>query len=147
MMDFLSQFRPLLLLALSLATACSSVETKKQLLSSSLSSGDFATVYLYRAHDSPGGAVGIDIKDNGLEIGTLRDGTYFVYHAHPGDHLFIATTDTTSAQSLRLQPGATYYVEARVVRSQDLFQPSLTVVFDLQGQAAIQNLDRLRYHE
>jgi hypothetical protein len=32
-------------------------------------------------------------------------------------------------------------------RKQETFQPSLSVVFDLQGQAAIQNLKRLPYHE
>jgi hypothetical protein len=106
-----------------------------------------ATVYFYRLQNSPGGAVGVDITDNGIDIGNLQDGTYFVYHANPGQHSFTATTDTTSTQNLRLQSGATYYVQASVVPRQHLFQPSLSVVFDLQGQAAVQNLKRLPYHE
>jgi hypothetical protein len=39
------------------------------------------------------------------------------------------------------------YIKAGVLPSKHLFQPSLSVVFDLQGQAAIQNLRRLHYHE
>ena len=91
--------------------------------------------------------MGVDITDNGIDIGTLQNGTYFVYHANPGQHSFTATTDTASTQNFRLQSGATYYIKASVVPSQHLFQPSLGVVFDLQGQAAIQNLKRLHYHE
>ena len=113
----------------------------------SASGPNVATVYLYRTHDSPGGAVGVDIKDNGIDIGTLQDGTYFIYHANPGQHVLVATTDTTSTQNLNLMAGATYYVKASVVSSQHLFHPSLGVVFDLQGHAAIQNLNRLYYHE
>ena len=85
--------------------------------------------------------------DNGIDIGTLQDGTYFVYHANPGQHILAATTDTTSTQNLKFQAGATYYIKAGVLFSQHLFQPSLSVVFDLQGQAAVQNLRGLHYHE
>jgi hypothetical protein len=146
-MNLLNQFRPLTLFVLILTTACSSVQTGQQPPSGSASGPNLATVYLYRTRDSPGGAVGVDIKDNGIDIGTLQDGTYFIYHANPGQHVFTATTDTTSTQNLNLQAGATYYVKARVVSSQHLAHPSLSVVFDLQGQAAIQNLNRLYYHE
>jgi Protein of unknown function (DUF2846) len=145
MMNLLGRFKPLTLSTLVLITACSTVQTGQQ--QSSVSAANVATVYLYRTHASPGGAVGVDIKDNGIDLGTLQDGTYFIYHANPGQHVFTATTDTTSTQNIKLQSGATYYVQARVVRRQDLFRPSLVVVFDLQGQAAVQNLKRLYYHE
>ena len=146
-MTLLRQFWLLILLTLILTTACNPALTNQQLRTSSLSGGSFPAVYLYRDHDSSGGAVGVDIKDNGLDIGTLWDGTYFVYHANPGEHSFTATADATSTQNLKLQPAATYYVEVQVIRSQDIFQPTLSVVFDLQGQAAVQNLNRLHYRE
>jgi hypothetical protein len=146
-MNLLSQFRPLTLFVLILSAACNSVQTGGQPSSVSASGPNFATVYLYRTHDSPGGAVGVDIKDNGIDIGTLQDGTYFIYHANPGQHVFTAITDTTSTQNLKLQAGGTYYVQAQVVSSQHLFHPSLSIVFDLQGQAAIRNLERLNYQE
>jgi hypothetical protein len=147
MMNLLSPFRPLTLFVLVLTTACSSVQTGSQPSKASVSGPNLATVYLYRTHDSPGGAVAVDVKDNGIDIGTLQDGTYFIYHANPGQHVFTATTDTTSTQNLKLQAGATYYFKASVVSKQHLFHPALTVVFDLQGQAAIQNLQRLNYQE
>lgn len=147
MVNLLGKLSPLTLVLLVLITACSSVQTGRQSSSVSAPSPKMATVYFYRPQNSPGGAVGIDITDNGIDIGNLQDGTYFVYHANPGQHSFTATTDTTSSQNFRLQSGATYYIKASVVPRQHLFEPSLGVVFDLQGQAAIQNLKRLPYHE
>jgi hypothetical protein len=130
-----------------LINACSSVQTGQQSSAVSGPSPNLATVYFYRPHSSPGAVVGVDIKDNGIDIGTLQDGTYFVYHTSPGQHALTATTDTASTQNFKLQAGAVYYMEAGVVPRQHLFQPSLSVAFDLQGQSAIQNLKRLRYYE
>jgi hypothetical protein len=140
-------YKSLPVFLLLLMSACTSVQMGRQSSSASGPGPNLATVYFYRVHSSPGAGVGVDIKDNGIDIGTLQDGTYFVYHANPGQHAFTVTTDTTSAQNIKLQAGATYYVKASVVPRQHLFQPSLSVVFDLQGQAAIQNLKRLAYHE
>jgi hypothetical protein len=141
------KFRPIMLFLLVLTTACNSVQTGQQPSSASVPSPSSATVYFYRLQNASGAAVGIDIKDNGIDLGTLQDGTYFVYHAPPGQHALTATTDTASTQNVKLQAGATYYMKASVVSSQHLFHPSLSVVFDLQGQTAIQNLKRLDYHE
>ena len=143
-MNFPSKFRPLMLFLLVLTTACTSSGPQ---YSAPVPSAKVATVYFYRTRYSPGAVVGVDIKDNGIDLGALPDGTYFVYHATPGQHAFTVTTDTTATQNLKLQAGATYYVKAGVVSSQHLFRPSLNVVFDLQGQAAIQNLQRLNYQE
>jgi Protein of unknown function (DUF2846) len=142
-----AKFKPVMLFLLVIATACSSVQTGQQSSAISAPSPNLATVYLYRPLNSPGSAVAVDIKDNGIDIGALQVGTYFVYHANPGQHSLTATTDTASTQTIKLQAGATYYIEAAVVSRQHLFQPSLKVVFDLQGQAAIQTLKRLPYHE
>ena len=147
MFNFLSRFRLLALFPLVLTAACSSPQSGQKGSAVSGSSPNLATVYFYRTHNSKGAAVGVDIKDNDIDIGTLQDGTYFVYHANSGQHVLVAITDTTSTQSFKLQAGATYYIKATVLPSQHLFQPSLNVVFDLQGQAGIQDLKRLNYHE
>jgi hypothetical protein len=147
MVTLLDKFSPLTICLLVLVTACSPVQTGQQSSTVSGPNPNLATVYFYRPNNSPGAAVGVDIKDNGIDIGTLQDGAYFVYHTNPGQHALTATTDTASTQNFELQAGAIYYMEAGVVPHQHLFQPSLSVVFDLQGQSAIQNLKHLRYYE
>ena len=143
MVTLLGKFKPLGLLLLALVAACSTVQRS----SVSQPDANFAIVYFYRTDSSPGAVVGVDLKDNGIDIGTLQDGTYFVYHANPGEHVLSATTETTSTKNFNLQAGATYYIKADVVPTQKIFQPSLDVVFDLQGEAAVQNLSRLGYQE
>ena len=108
---------------------------------------NFATVYFYRMHYAPGGVVNFDIQDNGLDIGALRDGTYFQYRANPGAHVFTLTTESTARQRLNLQGGATYYIKADTGKNPLRFKPSLQVVFELQGKTDIQNLKELHYHE
>ena len=136
-----------LLILLALTSACNTEQSGRQSSSVSGPGPNLATVYFYRIHSSPGAVVGVDIKDGGIDIGTLPDGTYFVYHAGPGQHAFTCTTDTTSTQKIKLQAGATYYVKAGVVPVGHLFHPSLNTVFELQGQTEIQNLRRLNYQE
>ena len=147
MLNRLEKIRPAALIWLVLITACSSTQTAQQTPPVSGGPPSQATIYFYRLHSSPGAVVGVDLKDNGIDIGTLQDGTYFVYHANPGVRALTATTDTATTQNFTLQAGGTYYIKAIVARKQETFQPSLSVVFDLQGQAAIQNLKRLDYHE
>ena len=147
MVTLFDKFRPLTICLLVLLPACSSMQTGQQSSAVSGPSQNLATVYFYRPHNSPGAAVGVDIKDNGIDVGTLQDGTYFVYHTNPGEHVLTATTDTATTQNFKLQAGAIYYMEAGVASHQHLFQPSLSVVFDLQGQSAVQNLKRVRYYE
>jgi hypothetical protein len=146
MVMLLRKHSPLTFLLLALLTACNSVPVS-QPTPTSAPAPKLATIYFYRTHNSLGGATGVDIRDNGIDIGTVQDGTYFVYHTSPGQHTLTATTDTTSSQNLNFQAGATYYVKAGVIPSQNLFHPSLSVEFDLEGQSAIQNLKRLHYHE
>jgi Protein of unknown function (DUF2846) len=134
------KFLPLLLIV---AAGCASAPQSR----SSAPSMSFATVYFYRPHSSPGGAVTLDIKDNGIDIGALPVGSYFQYRANSGDHLFTLTSSSTAQQQMNLQPGATYYVKADVGRNPLEFHPSLQVVFDLQGKTEIKNLTRLDYGE
>jgi hypothetical protein len=107
---------------------------------SGLRSNNLATIYFYRTNNSFGSAVGVDIEDNGIDVGTLQDGTYFIWHTNPWQHALTATTNTAWTENFELRAGA-------IVPSQHLFQPSLSVVFELQGQSAIQDLQLLSYNE
>jgi hypothetical protein len=133
------KFLPLLLI---FAAGCASAPESR----SSTPGMSFATVYFYRP-SSPGGAAALDIKDNGIDIGALPDGSYFQYRANSGDHLFTLTSSSTAQQQMNLQPGATYYVKADVGRNPLEFHPSLQTVFELQGKTELKNLTRLDYGE
>ena len=104
MAHLIRKFTPLMLVLQVLITACSSMQPVQQ--SASVSGPNLATVYFYRLHDSLGAVAGVDLKDNGIDIGTLQDDTYFIYHANPGVHSLTATTDTASIRNFKLEGGA-----------------------------------------
>ena len=137
MSTLLLKLTPLSTYLLIVLTGCSSVQTGQQ-QSSAVSglSPNLATVYFYRANNSPGSTVGVDLKDNGIDIGTLQNGTYFVWHTNPGQHALTTTTDTATTQNFELQAGAIYYIEAGVVPNQLLLQPSLHLRCDF-GQGRV----------
>ena len=60
--------------------------------------------------------------------------------------VLILSAACSSVQTGR-QPSLVSASGPNVVSSQHLFHPWLTIVFGLQGQAAIQNLERLNYQE
>ena len=106
-----------------------------------------ALVYFNRPRSNVGATISMDVQDNAIDLGTLSNGTYFLYHANPGVHTFTLTTNTTAFQTLKLQGGMTYYVRVSIERVGMNYRPHLEVVFDLQGQSAIHNLQRLNYGE
>ena len=142
-MNFLRQISYLLLFAF--LAGCSAWQ---QSSSSNLApSQGSALVFFYRLQGGPGAPVSVDIMDNGIDIGKLPAGAYFVYHANPGVHEFTLTTESTARQRLQLQTGATYYIKADVSKNPLHFRPTLGVVFELQGKTDIQQLKRIKYHE
>jgi hypothetical protein len=106
-----------------------------------------ALVYFFRPRAPVAAAVSADVQDNAVNLGTLSNGTYFVYHASPGTHSFVLVTDSVANQSLHLRPGMTYYLRGRIGQAGPHYPPRLTMVSPFEGQAAIRHLERLDYGE
>jgi hypothetical protein len=71
MVTLLGKFRPLVLLLLAVVAACGTVQVGQR---SSSQPPNFATVYFYRTHSSPGAVVGVDLKDNASTSARCRMG-------------------------------------------------------------------------
>jgi hypothetical protein len=106
-----------------------------------------ALVYFFRPRSPVAAAISADVQDNAVNLGTLSNGTYFVYHARPDTHAFMLVTDSIASQTLRLRAGMTYYLRGRVDQAGSHHPPRLTMVSPLEGQAAIRHLERLDYGE
>jgi hypothetical protein len=68
----LFKLKPFTLLLLALIAGCSSGPTGQQSSSVPGPVSNLATVYFYRTHTSLGAVMGVDLKDNGIDIGTSR---------------------------------------------------------------------------
>jgi hypothetical protein len=106
-----------------------------------------ALVILFRPCSPVAATVSADVQDNAINLGTLTNGTYFMYHARPGAHALMLVTDSVANQSLRLHAGRTYYLRGRVGQAGPHYPPHLRLVSPLEGQFAIRHLQELDYGE
>lgn len=113
-------------------------------------------VIFYRESKFAGGGVGFVIFDinkppagtdlgSGPQIGSLPNGSYFVYNAAPGKHIFSGSTTARPATYYcwaTIESNETYYVQAKLWGSFILVPsyPELTVVDPQEGSTAIKNL-------
>lgn len=99
-------YLPLVFVVLS---ACAVVEREKAPSGGDHPQAGKALVYFYRPKRFVGSARGVQISDRKVPIGDLGSGTYFVYQATAGEHLFNGNGATEDAVPVRLEPNHTYY--------------------------------------
>jgi hypothetical protein len=101
---------------------------------------DKGMVYFFRESHFAGAAVVFDVKDGADTIGILQSGTYFWYAAAPGPHTFTAKTEATSAVTLNVEAGKTYYVGGGVSLGAFVGHPKLTVANEADWQKLFPDL-------
>jgi hypothetical protein len=67
-------------------------------------------IYVMRA-TSFAGAVGVNITDNGVPIGSTGAGGYLCWEREPGDVIVAAAVENTSRVSLPVRPGSIHYIK------------------------------------
>jgi Protein of unknown function (DUF2846) len=69
------------------------------------------TVIFFRPSKFIGAAVGFKVRENGTELGKLRNGKYFVLKVAPGVHQYEVHSETKDVLTLEVEAGQTYYVQ------------------------------------
>ncbi|HEY2661498.1 MAG TPA: DUF2846 domain-containing protein [Caulobacteraceae bacterium] len=69
-----------------------------------------AQIVFFRPSSFIGMAVYFRIRENGVELGKLSNGAYFVQTVDPGKHTFTAATENKDTLTLEIDDGETYYV-------------------------------------
>ena len=75
-------------------------------------------VVFFRPHTMMGTAQWFKVREDGLELGKLTNGAYFVAVVEPGQHTYTATSEpeATDSLTLRVAPGQTAYVEGMLTK-------------------------------
>jgi hypothetical protein len=131
-------------LFLGLLVGCASVERDTSGVTQDKPKPGKALVYFYRPRRLVGMAVGFNVRENGVQIGGLPNGSYFVYDAAPGTHSFTAATEVTKSVTLTVQAGKTYYIEGTLGMGAFVGRPELTIVSEQQGPGDLPGLKRVR---
>lgn len=109
-------------------------------------------VYIYRERNFSGSARGLYIQANGVRVGGVNNGTYFIYLADPGP-LTISAEDNLDSnngpkRTLNINARQRYYVRASLVAGAWDAAPHLELVESGEGEQAVQALsyETLRVH-
>ena len=68
----------------------------------------------FRPSGFQGAAVWFNVRENGVALGKLTNGAYFVHVVDPGPHTFTAATENHNVLKLEIDDGETYYVRGSV---------------------------------
>lgn len=69
------------------------------------------TVVFFRPSKFVGAAIGFKVRENGAELGKLRNGKYFILKVAPGTHQYDVHGETKDVLNLEVEAGQTYYVQ------------------------------------
>jgi uncharacterized protein DUF2846 len=87
--------------------------------------GKTGTVVFFRAKKFVAGGVGFKVRENDVELGRLRNGTYFIIHPTAGKHEYVVHAAAEDRLTLEIEPGETYYVQANVTMGALAGRPNL----------------------
>lgn len=144
---FIKQTRIAALSAVAVAiflTSCASVEREAAPASPDRPEPGKALVIFYRERHYIGGGVSYKVLDNGMRIGGLANGTYFVYQAKPGAHKFTASTEATGEHVLTVEAGKTYYIRGEIRVGVLVGEPELIIADSKEAVGAIKGLRRVK---
>jgi pyruvate/2-oxoglutarate dehydrogenase complex dihydrolipoamide acyltransferase (E2) component len=69
------------------------------------------TVVFFRPSKMIGAMMGFKVRENGVELGKLRNGKYFKLAVAPGMHQYEVHSETKDVLTLEVEAGQTYYVQ------------------------------------
>lgn len=70
-----------------------------------------ATIIFFRPRKMMGAAIGFKVREDGKELGKLRNGSYFALKVAPGTHRYVVHSEAEDVLTMEVEAGETYYVQ------------------------------------
>ncbi len=96
-----------------------------------------ALIVFFRPNRFVGWAIGFKVREEKAELGKLRNGTYFLYHAEPGTHAYTVHAENKDVTNMEVEEGETYFVMGEVNMGLLSGRPNLTPSTAVNFQAEI----------
>ena len=71
-------------------------------------------VVFFRPSSFRGGMIWFNVRENGVALGKLTSGVYFVKVTDPGAHTYTAATENHNVLHLEVDDGETYYIKGSI---------------------------------
>ena len=85
-----------------------------------------ALVVFFRPKKFVGGGVGFKVRENGVELGKLRNGKYFVLEVAPGAHAYVVHSEAKDILNLEVEAGETHFVSGGISMGVVAGRPNLS---------------------
>ena len=85
-------------------------------------------VVFYRTGTIVGAAISCNVRENGVMVGPLSAGKYFVAPFTPGKHQFTTKSEATDTLNLEIEEGETQYVNCKIGAGFAAGRPNLSPV-------------------
>ncbi len=94
----------------------------------------YGTIVFFRPRKMIGAAVGFKVREGDVELGKLRNGTFFVLNVAPGSHAYVVHSEARDVLTMEVEAGETYYVQGTlgmgIVAGRPNLAPSDQATFD-----------------
>jgi hypothetical protein len=76
--------------------------------------GATGTVVFFREKKMMGAAISYKVRENGVELCKLSNGSFCTLQVPAGKHEYVTKTEAKDVLNLEVEPGETYYVQASI---------------------------------
>lgn len=99
-------------------------------------------VIFYRPQAFVGMAISFKVRENGIELGTLSNGRYFVHETDPGTHVYVVHSETKDTLILEVEPGESYFVQGGITMGVMVGRPNLSPSDQISFAKAAEKMKR-----
>ena len=71
-------------------------------------------------------AISFKVRENGIELGTLSNGRYFVHETDPGPHIYVVHSETKDTLVVEVEPGESYFIQGGITMGVMVGRPNLS---------------------
>lgn len=85
-----------------------------------------ALVVFFRANRFTGGGVSFKVRENEIELGKLKNGTYILAQVEPGKHVYTVHSEAKDVTNIEVEEGETYFIAGSISMGFMVGRPNLT---------------------
>ena len=103
-------FKTIVATLLAIAALSSSAVLAQESTPGAAANANMGTIVFFRAKKFAGAAVGYKVREGDVELCRLRNASYCVLQATPGQHMYTVHSEAKDSLTLEVDPGGTYHV-------------------------------------
>lgn len=101
-----------------------------------------AHIVFFRPSKFVGAAIGFKVRENEVELGKLKNGSYFVLAVDPGEHTYVVHSEAKDVTRIEAEAGETYFLVGTVTMGVMAGHPNLSPADAAAFEAALAKMKK-----